>query len=356
MLAHPVAEQVGGVARLAQHVQMRAGIRQADDGARVPQGGGQCGFVRVGTRHHVFDLQLVFNGDIKKHVVGILLSCSGDVANGFAFQLLQCGIFHGHDNDVLREARPLSAEFEFILEGLSELRIGINGHLRFKRRIENFLGRIHFREHERPPQVHVVEQRPREYLRPRAAFDQGRDAVQNFRNGVGLFREIVQGQPGHRPLAGIEHELQKRFFVIVKVRVALGQRHFNDAAFNVFEHAAVGGEFIAAGQPCGERFGAVADMLATRRGAEAPRARVHGVAQQIRDGLGFVFGCGPFVGFGADDIGAQRRQRHHEREIDRAAAPGGGIHELRKSFPVPADAFGQHFMVDAFDRDQVFGQ
>ena len=119
------------------------------------------------------------------------------------------------------------------------------------------------------------------------------------------------------------------------------------------EHAGVRDQFIAAGVAAGERAPLVADMLGRDGGGEAHRARATASLQQRRDLRGLGRRRRAFHRFLAHREMTKRRQRSEEAEVDAGTAARGGVHELRKAFPVPGDTLAQDVERNRLDVDQV---
>ena len=106
------------------------------------------------------------------------------------------------------QAGPFAPELEFFLERFAKTSVSIDRSLTLGRRVEERLCRDHLGKLKRPPQVHVIQQRARQYLRLRAAREQRRDAVEDLRDRVWFLDQVMQREPGDRAAARAQHEIE----------------------------------------------------------------------------------------------------------------------------------------------------
>ena len=91
-LAHPGAEQIGRIAGVAQHIDMRAAVAERDQHAGVGQIVGDELLVDVELRQHVADVEPVLERQIEERVERVLAARLRDIGDRPALVLLQLGL------------------------------------------------------------------------------------------------------------------------------------------------------------------------------------------------------------------------------------------------------------------------
>ena len=240
------------------------------------------------------------------------------------------------------DAIPLAVEQmrprQLLAEGIAKLRVGVNPFLRLRRLIEDVVPRLHVGEAERVAQIDLDHERLAQDLRHAAALDQRLQALERLLRVFGLVRPRRHREPGHRPRAFGEQEVEQLILVVEHLAGAARERDFDRALAEFLEHVGVGLELVAAGEPAGQRLAAKADVLRERGGGKAHRAGRHRLVEQRRDALGLVGRRRPFHRFLAHHEMAKRRERSEKADVDPDAAARGRVHELGKAHPVPGDA------------------
>src|SRR5690348_15151551 len=84
LVAHPFADQVGWITRIAQIVDMRAAVGYADQRARITQQFGSD----LEQYQRVLKLEIVFDRQIEERVEGVAPAFARDVSHGAAFERL----------------------------------------------------------------------------------------------------------------------------------------------------------------------------------------------------------------------------------------------------------------------------
>jgi hypothetical protein len=117
-LAHPVPEQVGGGAGVAELARVSAGVGQAQDRGRVLEELGDGRFVGVGDRHAEASLEVGGERQIEGQLRGVLAALLGHVRHAALGQLGSAGTFADHHVAPTRGQRAVLAALP---EGLAEL-------------------------------------------------------------------------------------------------------------------------------------------------------------------------------------------------------------------------------------------
>ena len=65
-LAHEGADQISRIAGVAEHIDVRAAVRNADHGARIAEFTGDALLVDIEQRHHEDQIEIILDGEIEK--------------------------------------------------------------------------------------------------------------------------------------------------------------------------------------------------------------------------------------------------------------------------------------------------
>src|SRR5260370_6251175 len=226
-VAHPRAEQIGAIARVAQHVDMRSTVRKPNHHARIGDQLRDSLLVRVEQRHRVLDLQIVLEPEVEERIDTVLAALLGNRRDGLAFERLHRGI-----EDFLHlETLPVAAEddwpFEFLAERVAETWVAVDLLLRFLGLIEDRVPARQIREDEGVAQIDLDYQRTACHLRDAAALDEWFGFAQRLLTHLGLVVAIQHGEPRHRAPALSQQELEEFVFLFVEHRDQLGARRLH---------------------------------------------------------------------------------------------------------------------------------
>ena len=106
-LAHPGAEQVGRVAGVAQHVDVRAAVAEREQHALVDRGSPSCASTSaLNDGERELDVEVVLERQVEEGVDAVLAALLGDVGDGAALERFSAGLVHLVHGD----AAPVAAE------------------------------------------------------------------------------------------------------------------------------------------------------------------------------------------------------------------------------------------------------
>src|SRR5713226_1182206 len=111
-VAHPFADQVGGITRITQIVDMRAAVGYADQRARIAQQFGSD----LEQYEGVLKLEIVFDRQIEERVEGVAPAFARDVSDGAAFEQLHRRVNHFLDGEQV----PLAVEDARVLQAFAK--------------------------------------------------------------------------------------------------------------------------------------------------------------------------------------------------------------------------------------------
>src|SRR6266851_3105909 len=257
-VAHPRAEQIGAIARVAQHIDMRPAVGKPTHHARIGDYLRDALLVRVEQRHRVLDLQVVLESEVEERIDAVLAALLGNRRDGLAL-----------------ETFPVAAEddrpFEFLAERVAETRVAVDFRLRFLGLIEDRVPARQIREDEGVAQIDLDYQRTACYLRDAAALDERFGLAQRLHTYVGLVVAVQNGEPRHRATALSQQEIEEFVFLFVEHRDRLGERKLHRTLAEFLERVGVRLELVAVRVTACERPSLVADMLRYRSGSETER-------------------------------------------------------------------------------------
>ena len=168
-----MAEQVGGVAGVAEHAQVGTAVGQADQRTRVLQQLGHAVLVGVQEGNAELHLQVVLDGDVEQRVNPVAAALAGNRRHGHAFVALQRRLACLGDRHQFPVAGELGGPLQFLAELIAECRVAEDGLLFLHRLVECTVPGREAQERMGHAQAHFAGQRARADLRERTARRQG---------------------------------------------------------------------------------------------------------------------------------------------------------------------------------------
>ena len=354
-LADPEVEQRGGVAHVADEIDVRPAVGEADQAAVVGDEPLDPGRIEVERGRLKARVEIVGDAEIEVGVDGTLALAGGDLlqrAPHVAGELRLADLQHPH----LAPHVAALAAVELLAERLAERGIPVERDLLGRGAVERLLPRDERAEHGGILEIALAHDRPRRDLRNGLPYQ-----VAEPREGliveVGLAGMGEQRQPRDRPAAGAG-DLAQQLDVLVAHRVhAAGvQDHLDGAPADVVQAAHHADQLLAAGVAAGQRPPLVADVIARGGGGEAEGARLHRLAQQAAHGGDLVLGGGALERGLAHHVVTQRGEGHQPRHVDAEAAAVDGVEVLAVALPLPVDARLHDVVGNGLDVDEVLHQ
>jgi hypothetical protein len=351
-LPHPDVEERGGVAHVADEVDVSAPVGQADQASVVGDEALDARRVEVERGRLEACVQVVGDPEIEVGVDRPLALAGGDLLEGTADVTGQLGLAHLQDAHLAPHVAALAA-LELLPERLAEGGVAVERDLLGGGTVEGLLPGDERAEHGRVLEVALAHDRPRRHLRD-GLLHQVAQPRERLIVEVGPAGMRQHGQPRHRPAARLRDLAQERDVVVAdRPHPARVQDDLDGAPSDVVQATHDADELVAAGVAAGQRPSLVADVVARGRGREAEGAGLHGLTQQAPHGGDLVAGGGALERRLAHHVVAQRREGHQPGDVDAESAAVDGVEVLAVALPLPVDA-GLHDVVgDRLDVDEV---